>query len=190
MADFSPSPSSQAATDRSAIGSSHDASGSARESTKLLHHHLDDDDDNISRSSSRDTSSVVTIHKKTVERSGFKKGRRKITASRKEFSVLEFLRKQKQARIWIEEITGHRFKFDTEADADINFIEQLRDGVILCDLTNKLVPGSVPTNKIHRDTKLKFKQTENINFFLQTSLSVLEIPSTFAFEISDLWELR
>eukprot|EP00055_Hartaetosiga_balthica_P018627 m.134947 g.134947 ORF g.134947 m.134947 type:complete len:308 (+) comp9790_c0_seq1:168-1091(+) len=63
---------------------------------------------------------------------------------------------EKSLRSWIEEKTGLTLEDDFHA--------ALRDGTALCKLVNALKPGSVA--RIN-DSKMAFKQMENINNFLE-----------------------
>lgn len=61
---------------------------------------------------------------------------------------------------WICDMTGYAKAEDQSVH------EFLKDGVVLCHLINQLSPDSV--KKIH-DSKMAFKQMENINHFLQAA---------------------
>jgi len=65
---------------------------------------------------------------------------------------------QADAQAWIEAILKQRF------DANISFADNLKSGVILCELINTINPGTVP--KIY-EGQMKFKQIENISLFLR-----------------------
>merc|ERR1711916_408131 len=71
-------------------------------------------------------------------------------------------------RQWIEDVLGETL----EAGCD-NMMEQLKSGVILCNLMNPLVPGSI--SKINKG-KLVFHQIDNIGKFL-TAASAAGLPS-------------
>ena len=64
------------------------------------------------------------------------------------------------------------------------FQESLKDGIILCKLVNKCVPGSAirPT-----ESKMPFKQMENISAFL-TILETIGVPKHDSFQTIDLYE--
>jgi len=93
---------------------------------------------------------------------------------------------------WIELITGQHFDTETE------LIEALREGVLLCELVNKLKPGIV--KKIHSITPVtnnstastqNFKKMENIENFrkgcLQLGLTIRDLFNTLdLFEQKDI----
>lgn len=60
----------------------------------------------------------------------------------------------KEAQEWIETILGKKFP------AGVSYEDHLRDGVVLCELMNKIKPGSI--NKINTSGS-DFKLMENIN---------------------------
>merc|ERR1712071_268406 len=62
--------------------------------------------------------------------------------------------REREAQGWIEEIVGEKFSVPLE--------EALRDGQVLCQLINKLAPGSV--TKVN-STGAQFKMMENIQKF-------------------------
>lgn len=82
---------------------------------------------------------------------------------------------------WIKEITGE--PINTSGDMD-NFFEVLKDGVLLCKLTNTLQPGRV--KKIN-ESKMAFKCMENISAFLEAVKS-FGVPVQETFQSVDLWE--
>uniref|UniRef100_U5EYQ9 Transgelin n=1 Tax=Corethrella appendiculata TaxID=1370023 RepID=U5EYQ9_9DIPT len=82
---------------------------------------------------------------------------------------------------WIKEITGE--PINTSGDMD-NFFEVLKDGVLLCNLVNCIVEGSV--KKINT-SKMAFKCMENISAFLEVAKK-LGVPPQETFQSVDLWE--
>jgi len=80
---------------------------------------------------------------------------------------------------WIEAILG-------EALPKGNYEDILKDGVVLCKLMNKMMPGSVP--KINT-TGTHFKLMENINSF-QNAAKKFGVGETDVFQTVDLWEKR
>lgn len=80
---------------------------------------------------------------------------------------------------WIEAILGEKLPAGS-------FEEVLRDGVILCKLISKLLPGSVP--KINTSGG-QFKFMENINHF-QTACRRYGVPDVDVFQTVDLYEKR
>lgn len=59
-----------------------------------------------------------------------------------------------EAQEWIETILGRKFP------AGVPYEDVLRDGMVLCEVINKMAPGSV--KKIHTSGS-DFKMMENIN---------------------------
>ncbi len=80
-----------------------------------------------------------------------------------------------EAQSWIEAVTGFAFSS--------TFSESLKDGVTLCMLVNKIKPGAVKVN----NSKMPFKQMENISNFLKTCRS-LGVAEHDLFETVDLYE--
>ncbi|KAL2086646.1 hypothetical protein ACEWY4_017705 [Coilia grayii] len=83
---------------------------------------------------------------------------------------------EEQLRMWIQEVTGRRL--------GDNFMESLKDGVILCDLINKLQPGSV--RKINESSQ-NWHQLENIGNFVRAITDYGLRPHDI-FEANDLFE--
>ncbi|KAG7321663.1 hypothetical protein KOW79_014521 [Hemibagrus wyckioides] len=86
------------------------------------------------------------------------------------------LQKEEELRIWIEEVTG--------MPIGENFQLGLKDGVILCELINKLQPGSI--KKIN-NSKLNWHKLENLGNFIKAILSYGLKPNDI-FEANDLFE--
>ncbi|XP_063053631.1 calponin-1-like [Engraulis encrasicolus] len=84
--------------------------------------------------------------------------------------------KEQQLRVWIQETTGRRI--------GDNFMDSLKNGVILCDLINKLQPGSV--KKINESTQ-NWHQLENIGNFVR-AITAYGIRPHDIFEANDLFE--
>eukprot|EP01135_Chromosphaera_perkinsii_P001128 Nk52_evm78s158 gene=Nk52_evmTU78s158 len=93
--------------------------------------------------------------------------------------------REKQAKDFITEVTGHSLEGVEGPDA---LSEALKNGVILCELANKVKPGSIPEKKIS-SSKIAFKMMENINFFLEAAKN-MSIPSSNLFQTVDLYEAR
>jgi len=82
-----------------------------------------------------------------------------------------------QVKDWIADVTGQAFPSGS-------FQEVLKDGVLLCNLANKLQSGAIPNiNK----TKMAFKQMENINNFLEWTYSI-GVNKADLFQTIDLYE--
>ncbi|KTG35325.1 hypothetical protein cypCar_00013653 [Cyprinus carpio] len=83
---------------------------------------------------------------------------------------------EEDLRIWIHEVTGR--------PVPDNFMEGLKDGVILCELINKLQPGSVP--KVNHST-LNWHKLENITHFIR-AIGEYGLKPHDIFEANDLFE--
>ncbi|KAL7988354.1 hypothetical protein Chor_007273 [Crotalus horridus] len=86
------------------------------------------------------------------------------------------LQRELELRQWIEEATGKRI--------GDNFMECLKDGVILCELINKLQPGSV--RKVNESTQ-NWHQLENIGNFIK-AITRYGVKPHDIFEANDLFE--
>ena len=86
---------------------------------------------------------------------------------------------EEQVAAWIEQILGQKLPPGT-------YDEVLRDGVILCNLMNKLMPGCI--QKINTSGG-QFKMMENINRF-QEAAKKWGVPEIDVFQTVDLWERR
>uniref|UniRef100_UPI00398E82A6 calponin-2-like n=1 Tax=Pristiophorus japonicus TaxID=55135 RepID=UPI00398E82A6 len=84
--------------------------------------------------------------------------------------------KEEELRIWIEQITGQQI--------GDNFQKGLKNGVILCELINKIKPNSV--KKINRSA-LNWHQLENVSNFIKAMQSYGIKPHD-TFEANDLFE--
>ncbi|KAL4657977.1 calponin-1 [Arapaima gigas] len=84
--------------------------------------------------------------------------------------------KEEELRQWISEVTGRR--------VPDNFMEGLKDGVILCELINKLQPGSV--KKINESPQ-NWHQLENIGNFVR-AITEYGLKPHDIFEANDLFE--
>lgn len=87
---------------------------------------------------------------------------------------------EREAREWIESILGSKFP------AGVSFEDHLKNGVVLCELMNKIKPGSV--NKINSSGG-EFKMMENINKF-QKALIEYGLSDVDVFQTVDLWEKK
>ncbi|KAG1956088.1 calponin 1, basic, smooth muscle, a [Pimephales promelas] len=79
-------------------------------------------------------------------------------------------------RTWIHEVTGRTLPED--------FMQGLKDGVILCELINKLQPGSVP--KVNH-SPLNWHKLENITHFVR-AIGKYGLKTYDMFEANDLFE--
>ncbi|XP_075235297.1 muscle-specific protein 20 transgelin [Lycorma delicatula] len=85
-----------------------------------------------------------------------------------------------EAQEWIEIVLGKKFP-KGQLYEDV-----LRDGVILCEVMNKLKPGAIP--KINTSGG-QFKLMENINNF-QRALKDYGVPDLDVFQTTDLWDKK
>ncbi|XP_051560731.1 calponin 1, basic, smooth muscle, a [Myxocyprinus asiaticus] len=83
---------------------------------------------------------------------------------------------EEDLRMWIYEVTGR--------GVPENFMEGLKDGVILCELINKLRPGSVP--KVNQ-SNLNWHKLENITHFVR-AIGEYGLKAHDIFEANDLFE--
>jgi len=88
----------------------------------------------------------------------------------------------KECVIWIQEVTS--LKFEMEVKDQIDFGTLLKDGSILCELINKISPGSV--KKINT-MKAPFKQRENIEMYLK-ACAAYGLKEQDLFQVNDLFE--
>jgi hypothetical protein len=84
-----------------------------------------------------------------------------------------------RAREWIEGVTGEKFN-------STPFGDMLKDGTILCQLLNKIRPGTVPHANV---SSMPFKQMENISNFLK-GCRTLGVGAHDCFETVDLYEQK
>lgn len=85
-----------------------------------------------------------------------------------------------EAQRWVETILGRKFP------SGVAYEDYLRDGVVLCELINKIKPGSV--NKINTSGG-DFKMMENINKF-QAACKAYGVSDLDVFQTVDLWEKK
>ncbi|XP_059474033.1 myophilin-like [Neocloeon triangulifer] len=87
---------------------------------------------------------------------------------------------------WVEDMIGRRLDTpDQQSIKDqLDFAYGLKDGVALCELINRLEPGTV--KKINA-MKAPFKQRENIEMFLNGCISY-GLKSQDLFQVNDLYE--
>jgi hypothetical protein len=92
------------------------------------------------------------------------------------------LERAQMALDWLEEMVGQ--KLDGPIKDSIEFGAILKDGSILCQLINRLQPGSV--KKINT-MKAPFKQRENIELFLK-GCEAYGLKPQDLFQVNDLYE--
>ena len=88
--------------------------------------------------------------------------------------------KDAEAQEWMEAIIGTKFP-TSETYEDV-----LKDGTVLCQLINKLAPGSVA--KVNTSGG-QFKMMENINNFSK-AIKAYGVPDIDVFQTVDLWEQK
>ncbi|CAO3698149.1 unnamed protein product [Rhizopus microsporus] len=88
------------------------------------------------------------------------------------------LEREQEARAWIEDLIGEKFPLD-------DFAESLKDGVILCKVIGKLMPGQGK----FKQSKMPFVQMENISIFLKGA-EALGVPKHDLFQTIDLYEKK
>ncbi|CAH0560234.1 unnamed protein product [Brassicogethes aeneus] len=86
----------------------------------------------------------------------------------------------KEAQEWMETILGAKFP------PGQRYEDVLKDGTVLCQVMNKLAPGSIP--KINT-TGGQFKMMENINNF-QAAMKAYGVADIDVFQTVDLWEAK
>lgn len=84
--------------------------------------------------------------------------------------------KEAELQVWIEEVTGISIGPD--------FQKGLKDGVILCELMNKLRPNAIPKINV---SKQNWHQLENLSNFIK-AMSAYGMKSLDLFEANDLFE--
>src|SRR3989338_68240 len=87
---------------------------------------------------------------------------------------------EKSLREWIHKV------LQREVSPTGKLSEELKDGVMLCQLLNALVPDSV--KRINQNTNMAFKHMENISNFLAVAQKWL--PDHTLFRTIDLYEAK
>lgn len=95
-----------------------------------------------------------------------------------------FKEMESEAATWISEILGRDIIPLDKAEQDL--CDVLKDGTILCELANTVIPGSVRSKK----SSMPFMQMENISGFLHFSATRLGIPQHDLFQTIDLYERK
>jgi len=107
------------------------------------------------------------------------------TLARREVATLELLVQKQQASDWIQNVTREKLPPG-------NFIEHLRDGILLCKLINNFI--TEPTKKIKfvartPDQTINLRHAQNIYQFLEKA-SQFGLPKQHIFETPDLYEKK
>ncbi|KAK6902926.1 hypothetical protein I203_108186 [Kwoniella mangroviensis CBS 8507] len=98
-------------------------------------------------------------------------------------AAYEYLCHVGEAQQWIEGCLEEELPFGvTEME------EGLRDGVVLAKLA-RVYEGEAVVRKIWTESKHRYKQSDNINYFLNFVRSV-GMPETFIFELTDLYNKK
>ncbi|XP_055381552.1 muscle-specific protein 20-like [Condylostylus longicornis] len=84
-----------------------------------------------------------------------------------------------EAQAWVEAVINERFP-------PLPFEEALRNGIILCKLMNRLVPGIIP--KINTSGG-DYKMMDNIGQF-QKACTKYGVPDVDLFQTTDLWDQK
>jgi hypothetical protein len=82
-----------------------------------------------------------------------------------------------EAQKWIETIMGIKFN---------DFFEEIKDGVILCELCNTIKPGSCPQGK-YKKSSVAFVCRTNIQIYLE-GCGKIGVPKIDCFETRDLYD--
>ncbi|XP_071087334.1 myophilin-like [Haliotis cracherodii] len=91
---------------------------------------------------------------------------------------------EREAREWMETLLGNPLSDDSGDLGSDGMHAVLKDGVLLCQVMNRLQPGSI--KKIN-DSKMAFKQMENISKFLEAA-ERYGCSKTDMFQTVDLYE--
>lgn len=94
-----------------------------------------------------------------------------------------------QALDWIRDVTNLNIEPPNPEKGfkdQLDFADCLKDGIVLCTLINKLLPGSV--SKINT-MKAPFKQRENLEMFLKGCMKY-GLKSHDLFQVNDLYERK
>ncbi|KAB0802299.1 hypothetical protein PPYR_04485 [Photinus pyralis] len=87
---------------------------------------------------------------------------------------------EKEAQDWIEKVVGQRFH------PGYSYEENLRDGVLLCMLMNRLAPGII--QKVNTSGG-DYKMMDNLNQF-QKACVHYGVPDVDLFQTTDLWDFK
>ena len=120
--------------------------------------------------------SVSTQSNSTVK-TAVSKISRKFTVRR----MSEFVYLEANIEAWISRV------LDTVRPLDTTLAQWLRSGEVLCEIANRLVPGSIP--KYSKGTNVQLKHMENISLFIRAMrTSAFGLNRFEVFETTDLFE--
>lgn len=97
------------------------------------------------------------------------------------------IERAREALDWVEAVLDCQLDFPEQADGlrdQLDFAHVLKDGIALCQLINRLLPGAV--KKINQ-MKAPFKQRENLEMFLK-GCEAYGLKSQDLFQVNDLYE--
>jgi len=97
------------------------------------------------------------------------------------------LDRAREALDWVEAVLDRPLNYPSAEEGlrdQIDFAHILKDGIVLCELINCLVPGAV--RKINT-MKAPFKQRENVEMFLK-GCEAFGLKSQDLFQVNDLYE--
>jgi hypothetical protein len=86
-------------------------------------------------------------------------------------------KKEQEVKEWIEAIVERKFEKPLS--------EELKSGIIVCELLNRIWPGAVASDKIHQKLT-PFNMRENITAYLE-SCKVLGMSDVYLFDTDDLF---
>ncbi|KAG5881280.1 hypothetical protein JTB14_028659 [Gonioctena quinquepunctata] len=87
---------------------------------------------------------------------------------------------EKEAQAWIEAVTGRQFT------PGVPYEDVLRDGILLCQLMNRLSPGII--TKINTSGG-DYKMMDNLSQF-QNACTKYGVPDVDLFQTTDLWDKK
>ncbi|KAJ9111091.1 hypothetical protein QFC19_001289 [Naganishia cerealis] len=102
---------------------------------------------------------------------------------RKALVAYEYLCHVGEAQQWIEGCLGEELGWGV-----VEMEEEMRDGVALAKLV-RVYEGEQVVKTIWEDKKHRFRQSDNINYFL-TFVRSIGMPETFIFELTDLYDKK
>lgn len=120
-----------------------------------------------------------------MDKKSFHVDNKNIEKSISDLKAYQFLVRTREVKLWIEEMINETIQGDTS-----ELVLNLRDGVVLCNLSNVFAKGII--KKIHSvksGSVLAFMATDNINSFFKAIDSV-KFNKIYVFGVVDLWEMK
>eukprot|EP01116_Phalansterium_solitarium_P024595 TRINITY_DN9046_c0_g1_i2.p1 TRINITY_DN9046_c0_g1~~TRINITY_DN9046_c0_g1_i2.p1 ORF type:complete len:565 (+),score=100.93 TRINITY_DN9046_c0_g1_i2:167-1861(+) len=102
-----------------------------------------------------------------------------MTMRRNDVKDFAYARRKEEVQLWLEDV------FEQEFEGDV--LDIIRDGTMLCELVNKIIPGSIP--KIHKASSPEFFHRENIKFFVDVC-ETLGLTQAQLFTSTDLYDQK